>query len=639
MSQSNRKTKTIGLLILGIFLALSPIFSSITVNSKKSSEYSVITLEKNNLKISAVSGPIYIDDTNPSSNWSIAKNAGICTGNGTYSEPYIIEDLVIDGGGSGSCIWIENSNVYFRVENCTVYNSGGYYTAGIRLISVNNSRLINNNCSFNFRGIFLESCNNNTISGNYASNNEYGINLDTSNNNIISGNVLNSNDRYGIDLYRSKFANITGNIMNECGLTLAADRYPKSLYYASHIIDTTNVVNGKPLIYYSNELNLGPNNYENAGQLIFANCNNSLISNLNISDIFDGISFYFCYYNEISGNFAEWVKYPSRGIYLFHCSNNVISGNTMDRQGIMLEHTSINNTISGNIISNGGYLYVYRGGFNITITGNIFINSGIRLEPCWYSTISGNIISSYQSYGIRLLYCDYNTVSDNTLNNNTTGIGITDCEHNNITGNIANNNNNSGIYLAGCEYNTISRNIVKNNNKYGIFIYRSDHTTILGNNATNNGYGIYLSGYDSYGYYHSSDNNTITENIINHNSLAGIYLEISHENTIYLNCFNNSLNAIDNGLDNKWDNGIKGNYWSDYIGSDVNNDGIGDAPYYITGSAGSKDNFPLMKCEFSKPRKIEIPFELIILISIITGGALIGVATLLLIRRKRKIIE
>lgn len=72
---------------------------------------------------------------------------------------------------------------------------------------------------------------------------------------------------------------------------------------------------------------------------------------------------------------------------------------------------------------------------------------------------------------------------------------------------------------------------------------------------------------------------------------------------------------------------------------DYDGDWIGDVPYNITSSAGSQDNFPLMKCPLPLKGKEGIPIELIILISVISGGALIGLATVLLIRRKRKRIE
>jgi len=141
---------------------------------------------------------------------------GICTGNGTYIEPYVIEDFVIDGGHVGSCIWIENSNVYFRIENCSLTNSAELSTqAGIKLYNVNNSHLINNNCSFNDNGIRIDYCNNNTILGNILNNNDHdGIALYNCNNNSILSNKLDNNNLAGIYTHSSNYNNITGNNLN-----------------------------------------------------------------------------------------------------------------------------------------------------------------------------------------------------------------------------------------------------------------------------------------------------------------------------------------------------------------------------------------------------------------------------------------
>jgi len=428
--KSNQNTKTTIILIIGILIPFSPIFiNNLRITARDRHITSIYNDEFNheNLKISAVSEKIHIDN-----NWTATKAAGICTGIGTYSEPYIIEDLVIDGGGSGSCILIENSDVYFKIENCTLYDSEGGCVAGIYLLNVNNSQLIDNDCSSNDLGIHL-----------------------------------------------------------------------------------------------------------------------------------------------------SWGGY--------------------------------NNTITGNIVHNNG--------------------GGIFLSGSYYNTISGNIVKNNTFGGIYLLSSSDNTISGNTANdNNMLGIQLYDSYNNTISGNTANNNNLVGIQLFYSYNNTISENTVKNHSHFGIYIYNSTNNIFSGNIVNNNLlYGIYLE---------VCLNNTITKNSVSDN-LFGICLdEESNENNIYLNCFtNNGLNALDHGSNNYWDNGTMGNYWSDYTGLDEDNDRIGDIPYNIAGTAGSQDNFPLMKCPLSLRGTGRIPIELIFLISVISGGVVINVATLLLIRRKRKRTE
>jgi len=299
------------------------------------------------------------------------------------------------------------------------------------------------------------------------------------------------------------------------------------------------------------------------------------------------------------------------GIYLYRANNSLIIRNncSWNYYGIVLADCS-NNTISGNIANNNAY-GIFLWGDNNTISGNTANDNywGIMLMGS-NNIISGNNANDNIQRGIHLESGDNNAISGNTANNNWFGIVLLDSSNDTILGNIANNNT-----------------------YYGIVLLDSSNDTIMGNTANKNTYyGIFLWG---------SNNNTITKNIINYNNNTGIVVDTSNGNNIYLNCFNNILNAIDNGSNNHWDNGINGNYWADYTDLDIDGNGIGDVPYNITGSAGSQDNFPLMKCPISvdSPEGGGIPFELIILISVISGGAVIGVATLLLIIRKRKRIE
>ncbi|MFX1461531.1 MAG: NosD domain-containing protein, partial [Promethearchaeota archaeon] len=209
------KLKIIILITLGILFALAP---RSTINpSLITGNNNVINLDNENLKISAVSGKIHIINN---SGWIDFRNAGNCTGNGTYSDPYVIEDLVIDGGGSGSCILIENSDVYFKIENCTVYDSGDIWgDAGIKLLGVSNGTLISNNASINYSGIFLKYSNYITISGNIASNNIYhGMVLEDSNYNNISGNIACNNTWDGIRLSLSDNNTISENTISSNNL-------------------------------------------------------------------------------------------------------------------------------------------------------------------------------------------------------------------------------------------------------------------------------------------------------------------------------------------------------------------------------------------------------------------------------------
>lgn len=332
--KSNAKSKIIILITLGIVFILLSINSTNLIldtgNSYPCSEYSNdISFIKENLKTSQVSEPIFIDGN---SGWVDFKNDGNCTGSGTYSDPYIIEDLVIDGRGSKNgenCIWIENSNVYFTIENCTLYNAiscypPGEYKAGIKLSNVNNSLVIMNNCSMTYYGIYLSGCYHNIIARNTANYNyRFGIGIVVSNNNIISGNTANNNMLDGISCGgNSNF--ISGNNASNNGVS------------GIYVYGVNNFLSGNAISFNSvNGINL------------VASHRNKITENIISFDDANGIYLEGSNWNDITEN--KVFNNSQFGIYLKNSDDNIVSGNTLQgNDGCFIEIDCVGNTFSDN---------------------------------------------------------------------------------------------------------------------------------------------------------------------------------------------------------------------------------------------------------------------------------------------------
>ncbi|GAG93980.1 unnamed protein product, partial [marine sediment metagenome] len=118
----------------------------------------------------------------------------------------------------------------------------------------------------------------------------------------------------------------------------------------------------------------------------------------------------------------------------------------------------------------------------------------------------------------------------------------------------------------------------------------------------------------------------------NNISINGCGLNITvncSDNIVYNNSFSRNLkNSVDNGTNNHWNNSLIGNYWSNYMEIDWNDDGIGDTPFEIWGSAGSKDFLPIWDDGYKIPL-----FICLIITGLITLGVL-GTAICVLFKKK-----
>ena len=90
-----------------------------------------------------------------------------------------------------------------------------------------------------------------------------------------------------------------------------------------------------------------------------------------------------------------------------------------------------------------------------------------------------------------------------------------------------------------------------------------------------------------------------------------LIITISKHNVVQLNgCGCKSINASE--PPHNWDDGKEGNFWSDYNGTDSNNDGVGDTPYMI--DTLNQDRYPLLQSPVKLPvPQAKVPVEVIIL--------------------------
>jgi parallel beta-helix repeat protein len=258
------------------------------------------------------------------------------------------------------------------------------------------------------------------------------------------------------------------------------------------------------------------------------------------------------------------------GLYLSNVDNGRIAGNNF----------SYNNEYG---------LYLYSSD-NLTIMSNqAHDNSkqGFRVYLSNDNYMSNNSLYNNGQSGLYLYSSSGNTIQNSNLSGNKHGLFLYSSDLNTILGNNASDNSVDGLYLFSADFNNISGNLMQENTQYGIYIDSSNNNTLSGNiflNNTNNGICIWDGG----------KFNIFFQNQIAGNSIGVYIAKLSFDNIFYSNNFSqNTQHSMINSGPNYWDNGTIGNYWDNYSGNDFNDDLIGDTPYDIQGTYGSRDLYPI----------------------------------------------
>jgi len=385
------------------------------------------------------------------------------TSNNTYgvflydsSNNTILGNAVTSKGKRGIQLVSSNNNT---VGNNTITNN--YVGVGLWLLSESNEICNNVISNFGVGGVELYSdhSGSNTFSNNTVTGGDYGIELYYSGSNTFDSNTVTNND-YGMELYYSDNSTLRNN--NITGNSYNLGVYGESLSNFIHEIDTSNLVNGRPVYYLVNQHDksiLG-----HAGYVAAINSTSVSVEDLMLTDNGQGVLFAYTTNSTIT-NVTAFHNYD--GIYLRRSDCNTIGRNnvtTNERVGIYLL-TSDNNTISGNNLTHNDY--------------------GLRLYKSSNNTISGNKATSNEGDGIGLHYSNDNTIADSIVTHNTVNIYLYNSNDNTIVGNKE-SEGTVGILLTESKGNVIRENAASDNAPLGLGLDLSYNNTIYHNNFIGN---------------------------------------------------------------------------------------------------------------------------------------------------------
>lgn len=183
---------------------------------------------------------------------------------------------------------------------------------------------------------------------------------------------------------------------------------------------------------------------------------------------------------------------------------------------------------------------------------------GIYFAYAHANTIAGNDIR-HTRFAIHYMYSHFNHLLTNSFTANSVGATLMFSQWAVIEGNVALANRRHGFVLKQLDNSTIRRNVIIGQNR-GLFVQQATACRFEENVISTNDIGVYLS--------NGSEQNVFVGNTFMAN--------VDH---VWQPPYEAELGR---GGPNRFYDGRRGNFWSDYTGSDRNGDGVGDAPYFET---------------------------------------------------------
>lgn len=493
-------------------------------------------------------------------------------------------NLILNGNHYGQILLYSCSNTL--IANGTF----GTLSYGIEMTSCTNCTVENLTFLESHCGIWMIDSLSCTISNSSISGDWFPIFADNSDSLSITNCTIES-DESPVVLLESKDCTVVNNTFTQSYITFKP--YLDVYSYYNYAIDfyvhniRNNTIDGLFLGYFLNQTNVDLD-LEDYGQIIIVNSTGFSLGPSTITN--RTIQVHSFYSHDIQMTDCDILSYGLSVILLIESNDCSLIDCHLAGTNLWLHHSK-NFTLLRNIIqseTDSGYTFIY----------------GAYLYDCDASTISGNSLFGPMLEGLQIYSSDNITVTENVLERPYFGL-IVDASNSLVAHNHISEGENNGLMLVRSTNTTVEYNDCHVNSLtgrgYGLVVDDCVNCTVSSNSAVwSIGNGLRLS--DSIGctissnvlernsgtgmYIGFSSNCTIVSNSIQRNTEDGIRIGHSSNNTLFLNRIglNHDGNALDDGSNNTWDNGVVGNYWDDYIGSGI---------YDISGTAQSVDRFPM----------------------------------------------